>query len=428
MDRLHVRLFDRHVGVLGIECEVRSPEDWQFTYAPDYLDAPRPVALSASLPLRAEPFVGAVARNWFGNLLPEGAVREAITSRLRIPVWDDFSLLAGIGGECAGAVSIMPPAAGSAAAAVEPDETGDIGALLTATGGMAGEGTWALLGTSRRLSLAGAQDKIAVVREADGQLRLPAVDELTTHILKPESLRLPGLRDLEALGLALARAIGLDAVPASLVEVAGYKALLLVRYDRQVADGRPMRLHQEDFCQALGYPGELKYEARGGPSLGQCAELIRRQLRLGPVAVQGLLDWVAFNAVVGNADAHAKNLALLCGRDGRRHLAPFYDLVPTIAIPERLVERQPALRIGASERIDRITAEDWRAFAKATGYAPGYVLQRVATIAEAIAAHAGEVVDVLLRQGADRKRIEQAVAVVAANAKRHRQAPSNRSP
>jgi serine/threonine-protein kinase HipA len=418
METLHVRLFDRHVGEVGIEGEVRSPEDWQFRYAQEYLDAARPVALSISLPLRAEPFTGAVVRNWFGNLLPEGAVREAIAARLRIPVRDDFDLLAGIGGECAGAVSIVPPESRPAEAGVDP--TTDIETLLAAYGDMAGEGTWALLGTPRRLSLAGAQDKIAVVRNADGHLRLPAAGELTTHILKPESPRLPGLRDLEALGLALARAIGLHAVPAIPVEVAGRKALLIERYDRHVADGKPARLHQEDFCQALGYPGELKYEAGGGPSLRQCAELVRRQLRLGPVAVQAFLDWVAFNAVIGNADAHAKNLALLSDRDGRRRLAPFYDLVPTIAIPEALVDRQPALRIGAAARIDHITADDWRRFARETGYAPGFVLKRAAAIAEAVAARIDDVAQALVKQGADRERIARAVDAVRVNAKRVR--------
>jgi serine/threonine-protein kinase HipA len=233
-------------------------------------------------------------------------------------------------------------------------------------------------------------------------------------------MRLRGLRDLEALGLALARAIGLDAVQASLVDVAGHKMLLLERYDRHVKNDHLQRLHQEDFCQALGYPGELKYEAGGGPSLAQFARLVRQQLRLGPSAVQALLDWVAFNAVIGNADAHAKNLALLCDRDGRRHLAPFYDLVPTIAISERLVDRKPALRIGASDRIDNIGAEDLRGFAKAAGYASGFVLKRVSAIAAAVIVHADDAAQTLVKQGADPERIAHAIAVVRANAERLR--------
>jgi len=269
-----------------------------------------------------------------------------------------------------------------------------------------------------RLSLAGAQDKIAVVREQDGRLRLPVGEELSTHIVKPDSARLPGLRDLEALGLALARAIGLDAVAAEPIELAGRKALLVARYDRVVQPSNVTRLHQEDFCQALGYPPELKYESSGGPTLAACAALIRTELRLGPVALRGFLDWVACNGLLGNADAHAKNLALLCGLDGRRRLAPFYDLVPTAVIAESLVDREPALRIGQARRIDRLGADDWRAFAEATGYAPRFVIRRVAELAHALREHAAATADALISQGVDGARMRRAVAFVEENAGR----------
>lgn len=414
IDRLQVSLFDRLVGELNIQGPVRAPEDWRFAYAPQYLHRTRAVALSVSLPVRDAPYEGAVARNWFCNLLPEGAVREAIASRLRIPLRDDFALLAGIGGECAGAVSILSP---DPQPASTPDAGLSLADLLPPPEEAMGEGEWALLGTPRRLSLAGAQDKIAVIRAKDGAVRLPAVGEITTHIFKPESTRLRGLRDLEALGLALARAIGLNAVEASIIEVSGRKGLLVERYDRVVRDGNLVRLHQEDFCQALGYPGELKYEAGGGPSLAQCANLVRQRLRLGPMAVQGLLDWVIYNAVIGNADAHAKNLALLCDQDGHRRLAPFYDLVPTIAFSPRLVDRTPALRIGDCEHMDRITSAHWRAFAAATGYAPGFVLRRVAAIAEAITDKLDEVASVLIAQGADETHLDKALPLLRARAR-----------
>ena len=414
IDRLQVSLFDRLVGELNIQGPVRAPEDWRFAYAPEYLHRTRAVALSVSLPVRDAPYEGAVARNWFCNLLPEGAVREAIASRLRIPLRDDFALLAGIGGECAGAVSITSP---DARPAITTDGEVKLADLLPPPEEAMGEGEWALLGTPRRLSLAGAQDKIAGIRAEDGAVRLPAVGEITTHIFKPESTRLRGLRDLEAFGLALARTIGLNAVEASIIEVSGRKGLLVERYDRIARDGNLVRLHQEDFCQALGYPGELKYEAGGGPSLAQCANLVRQRLRLGPMAVQGLLDWVIYNAVIGNADAHAKNLALLCDQDGHRRLAPFYDLVPTIAFSPRLVDRTPALRIGDCEHMDRITSPHWRAFAAATGYAPGFVLRRVAAIAEAIIDKLDEVASVLIAQGADEMHLDKALPLLRARAR-----------
>ncbi|MGH8190679.1 MAG: type II toxin-antitoxin system HipA family toxin [Rhodanobacteraceae bacterium] len=410
-DPLHVSLFDQPVGELSIQGPVRAPEDWRFTYNPQYVHRARAVGLSVSMPVRDAPYEGSVTRNWFCNLLPEGAVREAIALRLRIPPRDDFALLASIGGECAGAVSITSP---DARPATTPDAELKLADLLPPPDEAMSEGEWALLGTPRRLSLAGAQDKIAVLRADDGVIRLPAVGEITTHIFKPESTRLRGLRDLEALGLALARVIGLSAVEASIIEISGHKGLLIERYDRVMRDGSFARLHQEDFCQALGYPGELKYEAGGGPSLAQCANLVRQRLRLGPVAVQALLDWVIYNAVIGNADAHAKNLALLCNPDGHRSLAPFYDLVPTIAFSRRLVDRTPALRIGDCAHMEQITSAHWRALAAATGYAPGFVLGRLAEISEAVACKLDEVASALIAQGADATRIDKVLPLLRA--------------
>lgn len=398
MSALPVSLFGQHTGELALAGPLRSPEDWAFVYAPAYLESPAPIPLSVSLPLRPEPFAGAVVRNWFCNLLPEGGVRLAIEARLRLPPRDDFALLAAIGGECAGAVSVGAPAA------VGGDSI-DLKTLLGETIGN-GDGDWALHGAPRRLSLAGAQDKLAVIVDGNGRLRLPAVGEPSTHLLKPDSLRFRGLRELEALGLALAAAVGLDAARARAIDIGGRHALLIERYDRRLDDGAVQRLHQEDFCQALGYPGELKYEGQGGPGLAAISQLLRR-LALGPAALQGLLDAVVFNALIGNADAHAKNLSLLVDRTGRRRLAPLYDLVPTVALPETLVDREPALRIGGATRIDAITADDWRSFARAAGYAPGFVLRRVGSLADAVLAALPRVIADLTASGGDPQRLQR---------------------
>ena len=403
-ETLQVMLFDRPVGELAIG-GARSPEDWRFNYQPDYLGASLPVPLSVTLPLHAQSFQGAAVRNWFCNLLPEGGVRDAITARLRIPRNDDFALLSAIGGECAGAVSIFSAGPRNEGVPVKED---DLETLLYLQGEDAGEGAWALLGTPLRLSLAGAQDKIAVIAEPDGRLRLPRRNEPSTHILKPDSRRFRGLRDLEALGLALARTVGMSVAASRPVQVMGRPALLVERYDRTADDGHIQRLHQEDFCQALGYPGEMKYENQGGPGLARCSKLIR-ELGLGPAAVQGLLDWVVFNALIGNADAHAKNLALVCDRQGHRRLAPFYDLVPTAVLPESLIERTPALQIGAATRIEAITAEDWRAFAAQSHYAPRYVLNRVVGMADALLDGLEASGARLIEQGCDDKRMGSAV-------------------
>ena len=412
-------MFNRPIGDLAI-AGGHSPEEWRFTYHPDYLAASTPVPLSFSLPLRENAYQGAVVRNWFCNLLPEGGVRDAITARLRIAPRDDFALLAAIGGECAGAVSIQPLRPG----AERPhEEDSDLETLLHLQGEDAGEGAFALLGAPLRLSLAGAQDKLAVIAGPDGRLRLPCRGELSTHILKPGSGRFHGLRDLEALGLGLARTIGLPVAASALVDVLGRPALLIERYDRAPDAGGIQRLHQEDFCQALGYPGEMKYESQGGPGLARFSALIR-QLGLGPGALQGLLDWTVFNALIGNADAHAKNLALLCDRQGRRRLAPFYDLVPTVVLPRSLIDRAPALRIGAAASVEEITAADWRSFASGSQYAPGFVLKRVSGMADELLRCINSVADQLVEQGGDAARMARNTQLIGANIRRLRASSS----
>jgi serine/threonine-protein kinase HipA len=411
---LDVEFFGEPVGTLTIDGPLRGPEDWSFAYRHEYVRAGGP-ELSVTLPLREAPWRGAVARNWFCNLLPEGAVRQAIVDRLRLPGDDDFALLAAIGGECAGAVSLRDPCATDTATGSASDDT-DLEAVLYLQGGYGGSGSWALAGTPMRLSLAGAQDKLAVVAEPDGRLRLPRRGEPSTHILKPDSPRFRGLREAEAFGLTLARRVGLDAVESRMVEVMDTPALLVRRYDRkQGSEGGLQRLHQEDFCQALGFPDALKYEQTGGPGLAACSALVRR-LALGPRAVRGLLDWVVFSALIGNADAHAKNLSLLSDRSGRRWLAPLYDLVPTVYLPESLVERRPAMHIGDAARIDAVARSDWAAFARASGYRAAYVLDRVQSLAEAVTGNLEEVGDTLVAQGGDPGHVERVAAAIGRNA------------
>src|SRR3546814_628849 len=135
-------------------------------------------------------------------------------------------------------------------------------------------------------------------------------------------------------------------------------------------------------------------------------------------AVQGVLDLVVFNALIGNADAHAKNLSLLCDQGGRRWLAPLYDLVPTIHLPESLVERTPAMRIGQAARIDRIGVDDWADFAEAAGYRKAYVLERVQSLAGKVLACLPEAGDGILEQGGDPSRVERVMVAIAGNTRK----------
>ena len=107
------------------------------------------------------------------------------------------------------------------------------------------------------------------------------------------------------------RQLGAEVVDASAQRVAGHEFLLVRRYDRHEAHGGIARLHQEDFCQALGVPTARKYQAEGGPSLADCFALVRRATTVPAREVIKLLDDVAFNFLLGNNDAHGKNFSLL---------------------------------------------------------------------------------------------------------------------
>lgn len=183
--------------------------------------------------------------------------------------------------------------------------------------------------------------------------------------------------------MAFAATLGVS-VPVALVRHGRDTLYLVERFDRQRdAHGRLVRLHQEDFCQALGIPPDMKYEKEGGPSLKQCAQLIRRHSLRPAADLKALLGWVVFNYLVGNADAHGKNLSLLLSSKGVT-LAPFYDLLCT-ATYENLTDRL-AMRIGNEDRPEWVNRGQWEALAADLDIKPKLVLSTLTEMAEAAAA------------------------------------------
>ncbi|MDH4458680.1 MAG: type II toxin-antitoxin system HipA family toxin [Nevskia sp.] len=326
-------------------------------FAYEMLASPPPHrAISQSLPLREDAYDGPEVEAFFGNLLPEGDIRTAVARRLQISERNDYALLDALGGDCAGALVLMPPGmpppevAPGGRVLNQPELASLVDALPTHPL-LAGE-------NGMRLSLAGAQPKLALCKAGDDWLQ-PAPGAISTHILKPAIRDLPGSIENEAFCMQLAAHCGLG-VPESWTE---YQPRLYVvaRYDRErlPATGRIRRLHQEDFCQALGIPASRKYEAEGGPSLADCFGLIRRISSDPAGDLLRLTDWVIFNFFIGNHDAHAKNLSLLYRR-GEVRLAPFYDLLSTAAYPS--LSDRFAMRIGGAESVRYMAMRHWRTF------------------------------------------------------------------
>ena len=360
-----------------------------FRYTKDWLGKSGVLPLSYSLPLRKGQFSRKECQAFFAGILPEESNREIIARNLGISARNDFAMLEHIGGECAGAITFIPagqslPQRDYQYRTLSDRQLADILKELPRRPLLAGD-------EGIRLSLAGAQDKIAVHVSGD-EISLPLGGAPSTHILKPAVERFEGVVFNEALCMKLAEAIGLPAAKVEIHRVDEIDYLLIERYDRrlkQVPAGteHPERLHQEDFCQALGIVPQNKYQGEGGPSLKDCFALLREVSIAPAIDLQRLLDAVIFNYLVGNHDAHGKNFSftydedpLSTGTNGR--LAPLYDVVCTVYYPE--LSRKMAMKIGGEYKSDMISPRHFEKLAEEAGLAKPLVKSRVPELAEAI--------------------------------------------
>lgn len=188
----------------------------------------------------------------------------------------------------------------------------------------------------------------------------------------------------EALCMILARRVGLDVAPV-ITGIAGARSYLLVtRYDRTEEASAVRRLHQEDFCQALGRPPGAKYEfnriAPPGPSLAELFGVVRQHMT-GRDIIR-LLDAVIFNIAIGNVDWHAKNYSAL--------LAPLYDLMSDLAWDG--ITQNHAQEVGGQRRGRYIHERHWRRTAAAAGLGGRGTVQRVDQVAARILRVAGQAV------------------------------------
>ncbi len=355
-----------------------------FAYSTEWVDSSEAFAVSVSLPLSREPYGEAAVRAYFFNLLPEGPVRRRLAGRLGISEGNDYDLLGAIGGECAGSLAIVrSPADAAAPGSYRRLSDAEVRAAIESGGALSAlDGAHGI-----RLSLAGAQDKLPV-RVVDGALSLPIGNAASSHILKFDNRDFKHLPANEILTLRLAAALGLPTVRATLRRFGRTSASVVERYDRVERDGVVTRIHQEDFCQALGSPAERKYESEGGPSLAQCIRLIRDASAEPQIDALLLIRWQLFNAAVGNADGHAKNLSLLHAASGFR-LAPFYDLVCTRAYPR--LDRRLALHFGGSADPATLGPAAWQRAATDLAVGERFLRDTARDLVESVHEHLGPV-------------------------------------
>ena len=339
---LDVYLNQTLIGHLSIDPQ----GDMAFIYNQAYASNKQNPPLSQSLPLQAAAYDAKQCRPFFSGILPEAHLRASIARQLGISEKNDFALLSAIGGECAGAVSLLPPSV--TLQNLEPEyRMLDEHALASILDTMHQKPM--LVGEDGiRLSLAGAQDKLAVAY-IDNQIAIPINGAPSTHILKPINRDFISLIENECFCLNLAKKMGLNTAEAALHYADNKPFLLIKRYDRIASNHEIQRLHQEDFCQALGIIPEMKYQREGGPDLATCFQLIRQVSSLPVLDIKALLHGVLFNLIIGNNDAHGKNFSILYEQQQTR-LAPFYDMISTVYYPE--LATKMAMKMGSKYDFD----------------------------------------------------------------------------
>ena len=401
----------RLVGTLFDETPLK------FCYAEAWMHAEGAESIAPMIDRRQQEHAGDHVYAYFENLLPEGDIRRYLgISRHATTI---FGLLNALGGDTASGLSLLPHGEKPAPPSYLPTTWEDIARSLR-------DPTKAPLlarnAEGGRISLAGAQDKMLLVVAPDGTPALPLGSTPSTHILKPDILRLPkvwcsALNETFVMKLAEALEMGVAEVAYQPV----VKACLVRRYDRAADElGELVRLHQLDLCQLDGKPSDIKYESDGGPSLARCRELLQ-QNSVPAVDLKRLLEWVFFNLYVGNNDSHAKNLAIFHTADQGTRLAPFYDLMSTTIYPG--LSKKFALSIGGEFNNGEIMAAHIAAMAEQLGFKKKYVFSIAERLAEDLLAKidsVGESLALVVSDGTEKTMLHRLQQTIANNTKKLR--------
>jgi serine/threonine-protein kinase HipA len=356
---LNVYLNTRLVG----ELIQSSAGAMSFQYAKEWIQEFPDYGISLSLPVQEAPYRGEEVFAYFDNLLPDNQlIRKAIAAKVMAKSDRTFDLLSSVGKDCVGALTFVKEK--------EQDNT-----LAKAEGDLLSERDIEKIITNLksyplgmqeaefRLSLAGAQEKTALLKKGNQYYR-PKGKTATTHILKPPMGQLQNGIDLrtsvenEWLCLKLCAFAGLEVAKADIAMFGDHKCLVVERFDRLWFDDKLVRLAQEDLCQALHYPSTQKYESDGGPTIKNIMKLLdasleREKDRYAFMKSQ-LLFWL-----LGATDGHAKNYSLFIRTDGFM-MTPFYDVMsmyPALNTHQvNLREMRLSFKLGKSryDRIDKI--------------------------------------------------------------------------
>lgn len=307
------------IGVLSLH----KGNKLRFDYDSPYASNPQSIPLSYSMPLTEQTHGDRIVRNFLWGLFPDSeyVIREW-ARELQVTTTHPYDLAVGIGHDFAGAVYFGNPS--ETESELQPLSQRKLVKLIDEL--VSDPARSRIDFTQGRFSLAGAQPKTAL-RKIGKKWYLPTGLEPTTHILKPMLKTHPDdYAYNEHYCHTLATQIGLQSAKSQVEQIGEHTVFISTRYDRfALPDGKLIRLHQEDTCQALGVHPSEKYESDGGPGIPAIMKLLL-STKDGQTARRRFIDAVLFNYLIMGTDAHAKNYSLIYGRGGDFTLAPLYDL------------------------------------------------------------------------------------------------------
>nr|WP_112174451.1 type II toxin-antitoxin system HipA family toxin [Paraburkholderia unamae] len=387
----------------------------RLVYLDSWIDDEQGRPLSLSLPFTPgnQPYRGRVVADYFDNLLPDSdRIRRRIAARYQTGGTSPFELLAALGRDCVGALQILPAEETPASlrtikgrALGEPD----IAQLLRDTTATPHAGEHESV-DSLRLSIAGAQEKTALLRHR-GQWLLPEGSTPTTHILKLPLGLVGNMRadmrtsvENEWLCTQIIAAYGLPVAPCEIAHFEDMKALVVERFDRRPArDGKwIVRLPQEDLCQATGTSGLAKYEADGGPGIDAIMEVLDGSAQAAidrrNFFVTQILFWL-----LAATDGHAKNYSIALLPGSEYAATPLYDVLSAHPIigrgrnhiaPQRASLAMAVRGRNRHYRIEEIYPRHWIEQGRRVGFAAAQVEAMLAQVAQ----HTPRVIETVSKQ------------------------------
>lgn len=320
-----------------------------FQYNHDYTTA-NGTPISHSMPLTSEIYYGNEAHAYFTGLLPEEAMLTATAKAIGTSSLNFLKLLTELGKEPIGAIQIGLNTL-SKTHQYEEITLVELDNIIIKND--------SLLSTlyqekELRLSLAGAQSKTGLFFD-NQRYFVPQNGSPSNIIIKPSNRQYPDLVFNEYACLKIAASLGILTPPVRLVLTPSQSLFVIERYDRIIDQNDIQRLHQEDFCQALGIQNRNKYEADGGPSFNQCVQLLRKATTIPATEINRFISLFIFNLIIGNKDAHGKNYSIL-NKNNTSVLAPAYDVLSTTYYPGLSVRM--SMSINGKFELDEITKED----------------------------------------------------------------------